>query len=338
MRYHPLGSSGVQVSELCLGAMMFGGAASEAASMRMIHRAIDDGINFIDTANIYAKGESERIVGQAIRDRRDRVVLATKVKVAVGDGPNDSGSSRYHILREVDNSLRRLGLDHIDLYYLHQYDWDTPLEESLRALDDLVRHGKVRYVGCSNFYAYQVCEGLWIADRRGLERFACVQPLYNLVNRDPEVELFPLCRAHGIGVAAYSPLARGVLTGKYRPGEKPPEGSRAARGDTRIHQTELREDSFRVALELTQLAEKKGVPLSQFAVAWVLANPIGTSAIIGPRKMEQYEDYLHSLECKITPEDEAFVDRLVPPGEHTGWGFTDPSYPVRGRRVGKEHS
>jgi aryl-alcohol dehydrogenase (NADP+) len=335
MRYHSLGSCGVQVSELCLGAMMFGGATREAESISIIHRAIDDGINFIDTANIYAKGESERIVGKAIRDRRDRVVLATKVKVAVGEGPNDSGSSRYHILREVDNSLRRLGVDHIDLYYLHQYDWHTPLEESLRTLDDLVRQGKVRYIGCSNFYAYQVCEGLWIADRRGLERFACIQPLYNMVNRDPEVELFPMCQAHGVGVVVYSPLARGVLTGKYRAGEKPPEGSRAARGDTRIQQTELREDSFRVAQELARLAEQKRVPLSQLAVAWVLADPLVTSTIIGPRTMEQYEDYLKALACKISAEDEALVDRLVPPGEHTGWGFNDPSYPVRGRQVVK---
>src|SRR3990172_2026884 len=183
MRYRPLGSTGVRVSELCLGTMMFGGAAGESDSIRIIHRAIDDGVNFIDTANVYVKGESERIVGKAIRDRRDTVVVATKVRVAVGEGPNDAGTSRYHILRELENSLRRLGLDHVDLYYLHQYETTTPLEESLRALDDLVRQGKVRYIGCSNYYAYQVVEGLWLSDRRGLERFACVQPLYNMVNR-----------------------------------------------------------------------------------------------------------------------------------------------------------
>jgi aryl-alcohol dehydrogenase-like predicted oxidoreductase len=334
MRFRSLGSAGVQVSELCLGAMMFGGATAEAESIRIIHRAIDDGINFIDTANVYAKGESERIVGNAVRDRRDQVVLATKVRVAVGQGPNDAGASRYHILREVDNSLRRLGLDHIDLYYLHQYDWRVPLEESLRALDDLVRQGKVRYIGCSNYYAYQICEGLWLSDRRGLERFACVQPLYNLVNREPEVELFPMCQAHGVGVVVYSPLARGVLSGKYRPGEAFPEGSRAARGDTRIHQTELREQSFQVAVELGRLAERKRVPLSQFAVAWVLANPLVTSAVIGPRTMEQYEDYLKALACPVVAEDEAFVDRLIPPGEHTGKGYNDPNYPVRGRPHG----
>ncbi len=331
MRYRHLGSAGVQVSELCLGAMMFGGATNEADAVRIIHRALDDGINFIDTANVYAKGESERIVGRAVHDRRDRVVLATKVRVAVGNGPNDAGSSRYHIMREAENSLRRLGLDHIDLYYLHQYDWHTPLEESLRALDDLVRQGKVRYAGCSNFYAYQVVEGLWLADRRGLERFACVQPLYNIVNRDAEVELLPMCRAHGVGVVAYSPLARGILTGKYQTGHEPPEGSRAARGDTRIQQTELREESFRVAAELGRLAEHKGTPLSRLALAWVLANPLVTSTIIGPRTMEQYEDYLKALAITLTTEDEAVVDRMVPPGEHTGWGFHDPAYPIRGR-------
>jgi aryl-alcohol dehydrogenase-like predicted oxidoreductase len=331
MHYHNLGSAGIQVSELCLGAMMFGGATPEVEATRIIHRALADGINFIDTANVYAKGESERIVGAAVRDRRDQVVLATKARVAVGPGPNDAGASRYHLLREVENSLRRLGLDHIDLYYLHQYDWQTPLEESLRALDDLVRQGKVRYIGCSNYYAYQVCEGLWVADRRGWERFACVQPLYNVVNRDPEVELFPMCQRHGVGVVAYSPLARGVLTGKYRSGAPLPEGSRAARGDTRIHQTELRDESFRIAEQLQGLAQKKGVSLSQLAVAWVLANPIVTSAIIGPRTMEQYEDYLGALTCKLEREDEEWIDRLVPPGEHTGWGFNDPSYPVCGR-------
>ncbi|MGE3809493.1 MAG: aldo/keto reductase [Gemmataceae bacterium] len=336
MRYRNLGCAGVQVSELCLGAMMFGGATSEEDSVRIIHRALDEGVNFVDTANVYAKGESERIVGKALRDRRDKVVLATKVRVAVGEQPNDAGCSRFHIMREVENSLRRLQLDHIDLYYLHQYDWHTPLEESLRALDDLVRQGKVRYLGCSNFYAYQICEGLWLSDRRSLERFVCVQPLYNIVNRDAEVELLPMCRAHGVGAVVYSPLARGVLTGKYKPGEQFPEGSRAARGDTRIQQTELRDDSFRIAEALSKHAQQKGVPLSQFALAWTLANANVTSAIIGPRTMEQYADAVQALECKITLEDEVLVDGLVPPGEHTGWGFHDPQYPVRGRHAARQ--
>lgn len=313
--------------------MMFGGPTAETESVRIIHRAIDDGINFIDTANMYARGESERIVGKAIRDRRDRVVLATKVRVAVGDGPNDAGCSRYHIMREVDGSLQRMGMDHIDLYYLHQYDYETPLEESLHAVDDLIRAGKVRYAACSNYYSYQVVEGLWISDRRGLERFACVQPLYNIVNRDPELELFPMCHAFGVGVVAYSPLARGVLTGKYRPGASFPEGSRAARRDKRIHETELREESFAVAQKLEAVASRKGVALSQFALAWVIANPVVTSAIIGPRTIEQYEDNLKAAGCTITLEDEKIVDSLVQPGEHTGKGYHDPNYPVRGRII-----
>ncbi len=331
MQYSRLGASGVKVSRLCLGTMMFGGPTGEDDSIRIIHRAIDDGVNFIDTANVYCKGESERIVGKAIGDRRDKVVLATKVRVAVGDGPNDAGTSRYHIMREVENSLRRLGLDHIDLYYLHQYDYETPLDESLRALDDLVRQGKVRYIGCSNYYAHQVVEGLWLSQRDRLERFACVQPLYNIVNRDPEVELLPACRAFGVGVVPYSPLARGVLTGKYKPGQGYPEGSRAARGDKRIHQTELRDESFEIAQQLAAVAERKNATLSQFALAWVLANPIVTSAIIGPRTMQQYEDNLRAFDCSINSDDEAVVDRLVPPGEHTGKGYNDPNYPVRGR-------
>jgi aryl-alcohol dehydrogenase-like predicted oxidoreductase len=331
MQYSRLGAAGVKVSRLCLGTMMFGGPTGEDDSIRIIHRAIDDGVNFIDTANVYCKGESERIVGKAIGDRRDKVVLATKVRVAVGDGPNDAGTSRYHIMREVENSLCRLGLDHIDLYYLHQYDYDTPLDESLRALDDLVRQGKVRYIGCSNYYAHQVVEGLWLSQRDRLERFACVQPLYNIVNRDPEVELLPACRAFGVGVVPYSPLARGVLTGKYKLGQGYPEGSRAARGDKRIHQTELRDESFEIAQQLAAVAERKNATLSQFALAWVLANPIVTSAIIGPRTMQQYEDNLRAFDCAINSDDEAVVDRLVPPGEHTGKGYNDPNYPVRGR-------
>jgi len=310
---------------------MFGGATDEAESIRIIHRALDAGINFVDTANMYNAGESEVVTGKALRDRRDRVVLATKVKNPMGEGPNDQGLSRPHILRECEASLRRLNTDYIDLYYLHAPDLTTPLEESLRAMDDLVRQGKVRYVACSNYYAYQVAQLLGLAEARRLERVVCVQPLYNIVNRDIEVELLPLCQEEGLGVVAYSPLARGVLTGKYQPGQPPPEGSRAARGDRRIHQTELREESFEVAQRLRALADGHGCPLSQYALAWVLANPILTSAIVGPRTMEQLEDNLPALDVKLTAEDERAVDELVPPGWHTGRGFHDPNYPVRGR-------
>ncbi|HTE17024.1 MAG TPA: aldo/keto reductase, partial [Armatimonadota bacterium] len=252
-------------------------------------------------------------------------------KNPMGEGPNDQGLSRVHLLRECEASLRRLGTDYIDVYYLHAPDWSTPLEESLRTLNDLVRQGKVRYVACSNYYAYQVALMFGIAEAQNLERIACVQPLYNLVNRDAEVELFPLCHEKGIGVVVYSPLARGVLTGKYVPGQPPPEGSRAARGDRRIHQTELREESYGVAQQLRPLAEARGCAVSQYALAWTLANPIVTSAIVGPRTMEHLEDSLPALDVKLTADDERAVDELVPPGWHTGRGFSDPNYPVRGR-------
>ena len=311
--------------------MMFGGQTDEADSTKIMHRALDEGVNFFDTANVYNKGESERVVGKAISDRRDRVILATKARVAVGQGPNEQGSSRLHVIRECEKSLQRLGTDYIDLYYLHAPDYETLIEESLRALDDLVRQGKVRYLGCSNFRAWRICEALWVSGRCNLERFVCLQPLYNIVNRDAEVELFPFCQQHGVGVAAYSPLARGVLTGKYKPGQAFPEGSRAARGDTRIHQVEIRDDSFVVAEQLLSRAQQKGCTLSQFALAWCLANPIVTTVIVGPRTMEQFEENLKALECEITAEDEAAVDELVPPGEHTGKGFPDPAYPILGR-------
>jgi len=331
MDYVNLGKQGVKVSRLCLGTMMFGGATDEAESIRIMHRALDDGLNFFDTADVYNAGESEVVVGKAIRDRRDQVVLATKAKNPMGDGPNDQGLSRFHIMRACEASLRRLGTDTIDLYYMHAPDSATPIEESLRAMSDLVRQGKVQYVACSNYYAYQVALMLGLAEAQNLERIACVQPLYNIVNREVEVELFPFCREQGIGVAVYSPLARGVLTGKYAPGQQYPEGSRAARGDRRMHQTELREESFVIAQRLRPLAEAHGCTLSQFAVAWTLANPVVTSAIIGPRTMEQYADSLPALDVKLTPGDEAAVDELIPPGWKTGRGFTDPNYPVRGR-------
>jgi aryl-alcohol dehydrogenase-like predicted oxidoreductase len=331
MEYRNLGRAGLKVSPLCLGTMMFGGPTDERDSVRIIHRALEAGINFLDTANVYNGGESERITGRAVRDRRDHVVLATKVRGAMGDGPNDAGTSRRAILREVDASLQRLGTDWIDVYYLHSPDYSTPLEESLGALDDCVRAGKVRYTACSNFYGWQVCEGLWHSERRGWAAFACVQPLYNLLNRDAEVELLPLCQKHDLGVVPYSPLARGVLAGKYLPGAAPPEGSRAARGDRRLQQAEWREESLTVAQSLRPLAEARGQSLTQWALAWVLGNPIVTSAIIGPRTLEQLEDNLGALGWRLTPEEEEAVDRLVAPGEHTGKGYNDPSYPVRGR-------
>lgn len=331
MDYRNLGAAGVKVSPLCLGTMMFGGQTGEADSIRIMHKALDSGINFFDTANVYNAGQSEIVIGKALADRRDRVVLATKGRGPMGTGPNQSGASRLHLMRELDASLRRLQTEYIDLYYVHTPDYATPIEETLRALDDMVRSGKVMYLACSNFRAWRLCEALWTSDKLNLHKFSCVQPLYNIVNRDIEVELLPLCREKGIGVVSYSPLARGILTGKYRAGEPFPEGSRASRNDKRMQQAELREASFDVAEKIATYCRGKGVNPSQFALAWCLANPIVTSIILGPRTMEQFDDNFGCLNVTVTPEDEAFINDLVPCGEHSGKGFQDTQYPITGR-------
>lgn len=331
MEYRNLGKAGVKVSPICLGTMMFGGQTDEAASINIIHKAYDQGVNFFDTANMYNAGQSEVILGKAIADRRDKVIVATKGRQKMGEGPNESGASRVHLMHELNASLKRLGTDYVDIYYVHTPDYTTSHEETLRALDDMVRSGKVHYIGCSNYRAWLLCEALWTSDKRNLHRFSCVQPLYNIVNRDIEVELFSLCRSQGLGVVSYSPLARGILSGKYQPGQAFPEGSRAARNDPRMQQAELREESFHIARQLAAHCEKKGVRLTQFALAWCLANPNLTSIILGPRTMQQYDDNIGCLNVEITPEDEAVVDALVPPGEHSGKGYQDPAYPITGR-------
>jgi aryl-alcohol dehydrogenase-like predicted oxidoreductase len=333
MHYNNLGRSGLKVSRLCLGAMMFGGPADEADSIRMIDRALDAGINFIDSADVYTGGESERIVGRALQGRRDQVVLATKGRGPTGDGPNDQGASRAHIFQAVDASLTRMGTDYIDLYYIHSPDDTTPAEETMGALNDLVRAGKLRYIACSNYYAWQVAEAEWLARQNHWATMTAVQPLYNMVNRDPEVELLPFCEEYGMGVVTYSPLARGVLAGKYRAGEAPPADSRAARGDARIHQTEYRDESFQIVESIKPLAEAHGTTLTRFALAWVMANKIVSSVIIGPRVMDQLDDNLQALDVTVTAEDEAAIDALIPPGEHTGKGYNDPNYPAQGRVV-----
>lgn len=331
MQYRTLGRAGVKVSPLCLGTMMFGGPTDEAESIRIMHKAFDQGINFFDTADMYVGGVSEVVVGKAIADRRDKVVLATKGRQKMGDGPNEWGASRAHLMHALDASLKRLNTDYVDIYYVHAPDETTPIDETLRALDDMVRSGRVHYIACSNFRAWQLMEALGLSDRLNLHRFACIQPLYNIVNRDIEVEVLPACRKHGIGVVTYSPLARGILTGKYRAGQNYPEGSRASRNDKRMREAELRDESIEIAEKITAHCERRGVSPSQFAIAWVLANPNVTSVILGPRMMPQFDDNAAALQIEITPEDEAFIDSLVPPGEHSGKGFRDPAYAVTGR-------
>lgn len=331
MDYRNLGKCGAKVSRVCLGTMMFGGQTSETDSTRIIHDAIDRGINFVDTADMYVAGQSEVVVGKAIADRRSKVFLATKGAQKMGEGPNDKGASRLHIKQALDASLKRLGTDYVDLYYVHVPDYDTPIDETLRALDDVVRAGKVHYIACSNFRAWRLCESLWTSDKLGLNAFSCVQPLYNIVNRDVEVELLPLCDNKGIGVVTYSPLARGILSGKYKPGEAFPEGSRAARKDARMLQAELRDSSLEISQEVARYCAQKGCATSAFSIAWVLANPIITSVILGPRTVEQWADNLGCLNVEVTADDEAFIDSLIPLGEHSGKGFQDSAYPVLGR-------
>jgi len=331
MSYRNLGSSGVKVSPVCLGTMMFGGQTDAAESTRIMHKALDQAINFFDTANVYNAGQSEVVVGQAIADRREKVVLATKGRAPMGDGPNQCGVSRLHLMRELEASLKRLKTETVDIYYVHTPDYVTPIEETLRALDDMVHSGKVHYIACSNFRTWRLMEALWTSDKLNLHRFACIQPLYNIVNRDIEVELLPMCKEYGVGVVSYSPLARGILSGKYKAGEAFPPGSRAARNDKRMAQAELRDASFAIAEEIRRHCEKKKVPMSQFTLAWCLANPIITSVIIGPRTMEQFDDNVGCLKVKIDEADEAFINSLVPPGEHSGKGFQDTQYPITGR-------
>lgn len=332
MEYRNLGRTGLKVSQLCLGCMMFGDVTPEDESLAIINAALDAGINFLDTADKYGAGASERTVGKALAGRRDEVVLATKVGLAVDrTGPNASGSARKHIREAVEASLKRLGTDYIDLYYLHSFDRSTPLDESLGALDDLVRAGKVLYVGVSNFRAWQVTRAWGLQELYHWDRLAAVQPLYNLANRDAEVELLPACAAIGIGVCSYSPLARGVLTGKYQAGQEPPPDSRAARGNVRLMQTEYREANFELAERVGELARQSGCTPSQLALAWVMANRLVTAPLIGPRTMAQLQDNLGALQVQVSPDLEAAIDELVPPGEHSGRGYQDPGFPVTGR-------
>ena len=331
MEYRQLGRSGLKVSPICLGTMMFGGATDEVASRAIVDHAREAGINFIDTADAYSDGRSEEITGRAIAAQRHDWVLATKVANPMGAGPNRAGLSRKWLIQACDDSLRRLGTEFIDIYYLHKEDLATPLAETVRAIGDLVRQGKIRHFGVSNYRSWRVAEICRLCDELGIDRPVVSQPYYNAMNRMPEVEHLPACGYYGLGVASYSPLARGVLTGKYAPGEAPQQGTRAARGDKRILQTEWREESLVIAQTIKQHAEARGMTTIQFAVGWVLNNRFLTAAIAGPRTLEQWQAYLAALDITFTPEDEALIDRLVPAGHPSTPGYSDPAYPIEGR-------
>lgn len=315
MRYKNLGRTGVKVSPLCLGCMNFGAGATEQESIPIIHRALDAGINFIDTADVYSRGISETITGKALQGKRDQVVLATKVHGQMGDGPNDSGNSRLHIIQGCEASLRRLGTDHIDLYQIHRPQSSVPLDETLQALDDLVRQGKVRYLGTSTYAAWQVMESLWISDRLGLNRLVCEQPPYNLIDRRIERELLPLARTWGLGIIPWSPLAGGMLSGKYQRGKPGPAGSRYEQGTFRSGEP-IPPAVFDAIEGLSALAAEKHCTLDALALAWCESRPGVTSPIIGPRTMEQLEHNLKALEVTLTAEDETRIDELSKPGSH----------------------
>ena len=333
MDYRYLGRSALQVSPLCLGAMMFGGATDEVTSARIIDKARDQGVNFIDTADGYNEGRSEEIVGRAIKAHRDHWVLATKFGHRISAAPNHGGQSRKWIMQDVEASLRKLGTDYIDLLYFHKADVGAPFEEGLRAIQDLMTQGKLRYYGVSNFKGWRIAEICRAADAIGMDRPVASQPLYNMVDRLAEVEQLPAAGHYGLGVVPYSPLARGILSGKYVKDASPPADSRVARGDPRIMQTEWRPESVDIAEAVASHAAERGMSTVTFAIAWVLKNRFVSAAIAGPRTEEQWDGYLEALVAQLGPEDEAFVDCLVEPGHPSTPGYTDPAYPIEGRQL-----
>jgi len=343
MELRPLGRTGVSVSNLCLGAMMFGdwGNKDHDESIRIIQRALDGGINFIDTADVYSQGESEVIVGKALAGgRRDQVVLATKVHGPMGDDPNRRGVSRRWIIKEVEDSLRRLGTDWIDLYQIHRYDPRVDLEETLGALSDLVHQGKVRYIGSSVFPASTIVEAQWKAREHGLERYVCEQPPYSMLARGIEADVLPTCQRYGMGVIPWSPLAGGWLTGRWRKGAESTTPTSPAR-QRLVARYDLSLPGVQRKLEATealaQLAEESGIPLVDMAMAFVLGHPAVTAAIVGPRTMEQLESLLPTAERKLPAEVLDRIDEIVPPGTNVNpadGGWENPALETGALRSG----
>src|SRR5438067_7395666 len=332
MQFRRLGKSGLEVSALCLGTMMFGDRTDAAASKTIVANAQDAGVNFIDTADVYSNGASETIVGAAIRANRSSWILATKVGNVMTKAPDDGGLSRRWILAACDASLKRLATDWIDIYYLHKDDPTTPIAETVAALGDLIRLGKIRYFGISNYRGWRIAEVIRCCEQLGVPPPVVCQPYYNLLNRTPEVEILPACDYSGVGVAPYSPIARGVLTGKYAP-DSIPQDSRAGRKDPRMMETEFRDESMAIAQTLKRHAESTGRTPTQFALAWLWANRIVSSVIAGPRTLAQWRDYVGAIGTAWSAEDEKLVDSLVTPGHPSTPGYNDPQYPFYGRRL-----
>ena len=311
MEYRRLGRSGLEVSTVGLGTNNFGGRIDEAESTTVIRQAIEEGINFIDTANTYGgKGQSEEIIGKATKDIRSEVLIATKVSGLMRDGPNARGNSRHHIMQEVEASLRRLQTDYIDLYQIHFADPGTPIEETLRALDDLVHQGKARYIGCSNFDAWRVCEAIWTSKALNLAPFVSVQPEYSLLNRSIEDELVPFCQNYDVGILPYFPLASGFLTGKYRQGEAVPQGTRFA-GNSGMKERTLTEKNFAMLTRLENFAEERGHPMVELAIAWLLGDSAVSSVIAGATKPEQVVANAKAAAWHLTPEDMQEISGLL---------------------------
>jgi aryl-alcohol dehydrogenase-like predicted oxidoreductase len=340
VEYRQLGRTGVTVSPLCLGTMMFGawGNPDHDESIRIIHRALDAGINFVDTADVYSSGESEEIVGKALMGwRRDHVVLATKFHGRMGDDPNERGNSRRWIMQEVDASLRRLGTDWIDLYQVHRPEPDTDVDETLGALTDLVRAGKIRYLGSSTFPASAIVEARWTAERRARERFLCEQPPYSILVRGVEAEVLPVCQGYGMGVIPWSPLAGGWLSGRYRKDRDAQRSSRAERIPQRFDLSlAANQRKLEAADRLAALAEEAGISLIHMALAFVLEHPAVTAPIIGPRTMEQLESQLGATEIELDSELLDRIDEVVPPGTNLNpvdAGYSPPEARARRRRL-----
>jgi aryl-alcohol dehydrogenase-like predicted oxidoreductase len=331
MQYRNLGKSPLMVSRLCLGAMMFGDQTDQAEAGRILAHAREHGVNFLDTADVYSRGGSETMLGELLQGSRHDWILATKLGNTMSEEPNHGRYSRRWVMQAVQDSLRRLRTDHVDILYLHRDYNRMDLEEPLRAIETLLRDGKIRYWGLSNFRGWRIAEMVHGARQINMPGPVVCQPYYNLLNRQPEVEIIPVCAHHGIGIVPYSPVARGVLTGKYAPGAAPAADTRAGRSDRRMMETEFREESLRVAQSLAEHCRARGVSPVHFATAWVLANRSISAVIAGPRTLAQWQDYRGALDCTISAEEEAMVDAWVRPGHPSTPGYTDPAYPPDGR-------
>ena len=326
MKYRRLGRSGLMISEIVLGTMNFGNPTDKAESFRIIDAALSAGINLFDCADVYAEGESEKILGEAFsrNGKRPEVFITSKVFMRTGEGPNDAGNSKHHILASCESSLRRLKTDYLDIYFLHRTDFDVPQEETLAALDLLVRQGKVRHIGCSTHPPWRVVEAHWIADKHHYPKFISEQPPYNLLDRRAETEIVPMCQAYDLGIICWSPLAQGVLAGRYRDATHIPPGTRGA--FKKVYGDRITQQGIEVAQRLAERAAAKGCTLPQLAVAWVLHQPGITGTIIGPRTLDHFRDLIAAVDVSLDASDLEFCDALVPPDSHVSDHFNSAGW------------